>query len=144
MATANVDLLDDDYKAPQRPRWASPSPDGKTIVFARNHNLFMMDADSYALAQKKADDPAIKETQLTKDGEEHYSYARSAQQLQQEQEQLQQQQQQQDEQQQTTAETEQDRRTRTRACRRCRSSGRRTRRSSRSSAATSARSPTSG
>src|SRR5204863_162539 len=24
MATANVDLLDDDYKAAQRPRWASP------------------------------------------------------------------------------------------------------------------------
>src|SRR5262249_47216431 len=43
MATGNVDLLDDDYKAPQRPRWASPSPDGKTIVFAREHNLFMMD-----------------------------------------------------------------------------------------------------
>ena len=40
MATASVDLLDDDYKAPQRPRWAAPSPDGKTIVFARNHNLF--------------------------------------------------------------------------------------------------------
>jgi dipeptidyl aminopeptidase/acylaminoacyl peptidase len=105
MATANVELLDDDYKAPQRPRWASPSPDGKTFVFAREHNLFMMDADSFALAQKKADDAGIKETQLTKDGEEHNSYARSAQQLQQEQEQLQQQlqqqQQEQGEQQQT-------------------------------------------
>jgi len=106
MATGSVDLLDDDYKAPQRPRWAAPSPDGKTIVFARNHNLFMMDTDSFALAQKKADDAAIKETQLTKDGEEHYSYARSAQQLQQEQEQLQQQQQEQGEQQQTEAETD--------------------------------------
>ena len=98
VATGNVDLLDDDYKAPQRPRWASLSPDGKTIVFARNHNLFTMDADSYALAQKKGDDPAIKETQLTKDGEEHYSFARSAQELQQQQEQQQQQQQQQQEQ----------------------------------------------
>jgi dipeptidyl-peptidase-4 len=106
MATGSVDLLDDDYKAPQRPRWAAPSPDGKTVVFARNHNLFMMDADSFALAQKKADDAAIKETQLTKDGEEHYSYARSAQQLQQEQEQLQQQQQEQGEQQQTEADTD--------------------------------------
>ena len=106
MATGSVDLLDDDYKAPQRPRWAAPSPDGKTIVFARNHNLFMMDADSFALAQKKADDAAIKETQLTKDGEEHYSYARSAQQLQQEQEQLQQQQQEQGEQQQTETDTD--------------------------------------
>jgi dipeptidyl-peptidase 4 len=108
MATANVELLDDDYKAPQRPRWASPSPDGKTIVFAREHNLFMMDADSYALAQKKADDVAIKETQLTKDGEEHNSYARSAQQLQQEQEQLQQQQQQQQQEQGEQQQTDSD------------------------------------
>lgn len=37
----------------------------------------MMDAASYALAQKKADDPAIVETELTKDGEEHYSFART-------------------------------------------------------------------
>jgi len=102
MASGNVELLDDDYKAPQRPRWASPSPDGRTIVFARDHNLFMMDAESYALAQKKADDPAIKETQLTKDGEEHYSFARSARDLQQEQEQLQQQQREDGEQQQQT------------------------------------------
>ena len=93
MAGGSVELLDDDYKAPQRPRWASVSPDGKAVIFARNHNLFMMDADSYALAQKKADDPQIKEVQLTKDGEENDDYARSAQQLQQEQEQLQQQQQ---------------------------------------------------
>src|SRR5262245_45772283 len=67
MASGNVELLDDDYKGPQRPRWASVSPDGKTVIFARNHNLFMMDADSFALAQKKADDPQIKEVQLTKD-----------------------------------------------------------------------------
>ncbi|HMD34946.1 MAG TPA: DPP IV N-terminal domain-containing protein [Vicinamibacterales bacterium] len=103
MASGNVELLDDDYKGPQRPRWASVSPDGKTVVFARNHNLFMMDADGFALAQKKADDPQtgrgagaageIKEVQLTTDGEENYSYARSQQQLQQEQEQQQQQQQ---------------------------------------------------
>ena len=59
-----------------KPRWASISPDKKTILFARNHNLYMMDAPSYELAQKKADDPAILETQLTKDGVEHYSYAR--------------------------------------------------------------------
>ncbi|PYR55307.1 MAG: S9 family peptidase [Acidobacteria bacterium] len=102
MATANVELLDDDYKAPTKPRWASVSPDKKTIVFGRNDNLYMMDAESYALAQKKADDPAIKEVQVTKDGEEHYSYARSAQDVQQqiEQQQQQQQQQQQDDQQQ--------------------------------------------
>src|SRR6185437_4939593 len=37
--------LDEDYVAPPaRPRWATLSPDGRTVVFARNHNLYMMDA----------------------------------------------------------------------------------------------------
>jgi dipeptidyl-peptidase-4 len=63
-------------KPEAKPRWASVSPDGKTVVFARNHNLYMMDAENYEKARKKADDPSIVEVQLTKDGEEHYSYAR--------------------------------------------------------------------
>ncbi|MBI4477562.1 MAG: S9 family peptidase, partial [Acidobacteria bacterium] len=102
LATGNLELLDADYRAPRKPRWASISPDEKTIVFARNHNLFMMDAASYALAQKKADDPAIVETQLTTDGVEHYSFARTIlggqEQQQQQQQQQQQEQQQQDDQ----------------------------------------------
>jgi len=77
LATGGLELLDDDYRAPRRPTWVQMSPDEKTIVFARNHNLYMMDAASYALAEKKADDPKIVEVQLTKDGEDHYSYARS-------------------------------------------------------------------
>ena len=65
-----------DYKAPpKRLPWAQTSPDEKTIVFARGFNLFMMDAASYALAQKKEDDSRIKETQLTTDGEDHFSFA---------------------------------------------------------------------
>jgi dipeptidyl-peptidase-4 len=76
LATGKLALLED-YKAPEkRPRWASVSPDEKTVVFARGENLFLMDAESFKLAQKKADDKAIKEIQLTTDGEEHYSYAR--------------------------------------------------------------------
>lgn len=35
-----------------------------------------MEADSFELVKKKADDKNIKEIQLTTDGEEHYSYAR--------------------------------------------------------------------
>lgn len=70
--------LVEDYKLPpKKMEWASVSPDEKTIIFARGHNLFMMDAANYALAQKKADDKNVKETQLTTDGEEHYSYARN-------------------------------------------------------------------
>jgi len=76
LATGKLALIED-YKEPlKRPRWASVSPDEKTVVFARGENLFLMDAESFKLAQKKADDKAVKEEQLTTDGEEHYSYAR--------------------------------------------------------------------
>ncbi len=69
--------LIEDYKEPlKRPRWASVSPDEKTVIFARGENLFMMDAESFKLAQKKAGDKAVKEEQLTTDGEEHFSYGR--------------------------------------------------------------------
>jgi len=58
--------IDEDYRAPApKPAWASFSPDGKTIVFARGHDLYMMDAD----------DPDSTEHRLTTDGEQHYSYA---------------------------------------------------------------------
>jgi dipeptidyl aminopeptidase/acylaminoacyl peptidase len=76
LASGKLTLLED-YKAPdKRPRWASISPDEKTIIFGRGYNLYIMDADSYKLAQKKADDKNIKEVQLTTDGEEYYSYTR--------------------------------------------------------------------
>jgi len=76
LATGKLTLLEDYEAPPTRPRWSSLSPDEKTVIFARGDNLFMMDAESYALAQKKATDPKIKEVQLTTDGVERYSYAR--------------------------------------------------------------------
>jgi len=62
------------------------SPDGKTVVFARKENLFMMDAENFAKALKKADDTSIVEVQLTTDGVEHYSYGRTAREIQQQRE----------------------------------------------------------
>ena len=75
LATSQLKLLPD-YAPPRRTRWASVSPDEKMILFARGQNLYMMDADNYAKALKKEDDPTIVETQLTTDGEEYYGYAR--------------------------------------------------------------------
>jgi dipeptidyl-peptidase 4 len=109
--TAQKLTLNEDYVAPTaRPRWATLSPDGQTVVFARNYNLYMMDAANFAKAQKSASDTTIVEAQLTTDGEEYHSYARSRQQDQQiqEQQQQQQQQQQQDQQDQQQDQTQQD------------------------------------
>ncbi|HEY0873064.1 MAG TPA: DPP IV N-terminal domain-containing protein [Vicinamibacterales bacterium] len=74
MASGKVTLLEDYPEEPRRPGWASFSPDRKTILFVRDHNLFMMDAENFEKAQKDANDKSIVEHQLTDDGEEHYSY----------------------------------------------------------------------
>jgi dipeptidyl aminopeptidase/acylaminoacyl peptidase len=64
-----------DFKKPKRrPNWASISPDGNTIVFGRNYNLYWMDKANYEKALKKDDDSTIVEHALTKDGIEHFSY----------------------------------------------------------------------
>src|SRR3984957_11755397 len=76
LATGKLTLPPEFTPEPRKPSWASMSPDEKLIVFARKNNLYMMDAANYALALKKSDDPAIKETQLTTDGEEYFGYAR--------------------------------------------------------------------
>jgi len=77
LATGKVTRLDKFDPPPARPRWASSiSPDGKTILFARGFNLYMMDQDNYKKAQKNPGDTTVVESQLTTDGEDHYSYAR--------------------------------------------------------------------
>jgi len=76
LATARVTRLDN-FEAPKKkPMWASISPDGKTVVFARGYNLYLMDGENYAKALKKAGDASVVEMQLTTDGVEKYSYAR--------------------------------------------------------------------
>src|SRR6266481_1000998 len=76
LATAKVTRLDN-FEAPKRkPMWASISPDGKTVVFARGYNLYLMDGENYAKALKNAGDAGVVEMQLTTDGVEKYSYAR--------------------------------------------------------------------
>ena len=73
-------VLNEKYEADRpNPTWAQVSPDKQTVVFARGHNLFMMDARNFELAKKKADDPAIEESQLTTDGERYYGFAGSSQ-----------------------------------------------------------------
>jgi len=72
LAGGKLALLDE--RPPRKPAWANISPDGKTIVFSRAHNLFMMDDVNYAKALKNANDTTIVETEITKDGEEYFAY----------------------------------------------------------------------
>jgi dipeptidyl-peptidase 4 len=75
LASARLTLLAD-FEDPKKPRWASVSPDDKLVVFARGHNLFMVDAANYAKARKTPGDASVVETQITTDGEEHFQYDR--------------------------------------------------------------------
>ncbi|MFL5811237.1 MAG: DPP IV N-terminal domain-containing protein [Flavisolibacter sp.] len=64
-----------DFKKPKRNlRWASISPDGQTIVFSRNFNLYWMDKPNYEKALQNEEDSTISEHQITKDGVEYFSY----------------------------------------------------------------------
>ncbi len=64
-----------DFKKPKhKPSWAAMSPDGNTILFGRNYNLFWMDKANYDKALKNEDDSSIVEHSLTTDGIENYSY----------------------------------------------------------------------
>jgi len=76
LATGKVTRLDNVEPMRKKPMWAAVSPDEKTVVFARGHNLYMMDAVNYVKTLKKAGDTTIIETQLTTDGVEKFSYAR--------------------------------------------------------------------
>jgi dipeptidyl aminopeptidase/acylaminoacyl peptidase len=75
------------YEEPNNhPSWANVSPDGQTIVFIRQDNLYLMTAEEYQKvldarrgkegAQADTADQKVEaeETQLTTDGEENYGY----------------------------------------------------------------------
>jgi dipeptidyl aminopeptidase/acylaminoacyl peptidase len=64
-----------DFKKPKRkPSWANIAPDGNTIVFGKNYNLWYMDKANYEKALKNEEDSTIVQTQLTTDGVENYAY----------------------------------------------------------------------
>lgn len=55
-------------KEPDYPKWASVSPDGQTVVFAKDLNLYRMSREDYEKAKKNEKDSTIVETALTTDG----------------------------------------------------------------------------
>jgi dipeptidyl aminopeptidase/acylaminoacyl peptidase len=87
VTTRTLRELEDHEEPDDHPSWASVSPDGETVVFARNHDLWMMSGEEYerildarrGLDGEAADSAArevdVEEIRLTEDGEEYYSYA---------------------------------------------------------------------
>ncbi|MEJ7911917.1 MAG: DPP IV N-terminal domain-containing protein [Chitinophagaceae bacterium] len=61
-------------KNARNPRWASISPDGRLVLFARNYNLYWMDKTNYDKAIKNEEDSSITETKITSDGVEFFEY----------------------------------------------------------------------
>ncbi|MFI3322909.1 MAG: DPP IV N-terminal domain-containing protein [Rikenellaceae bacterium] len=72
--SGKITELKDYIKPLTKPSWASISPDGETVIFARNNNLYWMDSDNYAKAQKNEKDSTVVEHQITKDGTADFSW----------------------------------------------------------------------
>jgi dipeptidyl-peptidase-4 len=75
LAARRLTLLEDWEEEPDAPRWASIAPDSSVVVFAREHNLFLMSWADFVKIRDKEDTTDVVEHQLTEDGEEDYSFA---------------------------------------------------------------------
>lgn len=74
LQTGELTELTDFKKTKRKPAWASVSPDGNTILFGRNFNLYWTDKTNYEKALVNEEDSSITEHALTQDGIENFSY----------------------------------------------------------------------
>ena len=74
LQTRKLTHLKDAEEEPKRLEWASVSPDGKSVVYAKDCNLYRMSIENYRKAQKDEKDSTIVETQLTTDGTPDFGY----------------------------------------------------------------------
>ncbi len=72
--TKKLTHLTDKEKDPKRLGWGSVSPDGKTVVYAKDLNLYKMSIEDYEKARKDENDSTIVDIQLTFDGEPDFGY----------------------------------------------------------------------
>ena len=72
--TKKLTYLKDKEKEPDKLDWASVSPDGQSVVYAKDCNLFRMSISDYRKAQKNEKDSTIVEIQLTTDGMPDFGY----------------------------------------------------------------------
>ena len=74
VATQELTHLKDQEKEPKRLRWGNVSPDGKTVVYAKDCNLYRMSIEDYEKARRNEKDSTIVEIQLTTDGTPDFGY----------------------------------------------------------------------
>lgn len=72
--TKELTHLKDKEKEPKKLDWGSVSPDGKSVVYAKNCNLYRMSIEDYEKARKNEKDSTITEIQLTTDGTPEFGY----------------------------------------------------------------------
>ena len=72
--TRTLTHLKDKEKEPKRLSWGSISPDKKTVVYAKDLNLYKMSYEDYQKARKDEKDSTIVEIQLTTDGVKDFGY----------------------------------------------------------------------
>lgn len=72
--TRKLTHLKDKEEEPERLAWGTVSPDRKTVVYAKNLNLYRMSFEDYEKARKDEKDSTIVEIQLTTDGIEDFGY----------------------------------------------------------------------
>ena len=72
--TRKLTHLKDKEEEPKRLAWGSVSPDKKTVVYAKDLNLYRMSFEDYEKARKDEKDSTIVEIQLTTDGMEDFGY----------------------------------------------------------------------
>ena len=72
--TRKLTHLKEKEEDPKRLAWGSISPDKKTVVYAKDMNLYKMSYEDYLKAKKDEKDSTIVEIQLTTDGMEDFGY----------------------------------------------------------------------
>ena len=72
--TKQLTHLKDKKKETKFLRWASVSPDGKTVVYAKDLNLYRMSREDYEKLKKNEKDTTVVEIALTTDGVKDFGY----------------------------------------------------------------------
>lgn len=74
MNTGRLTHLKDKHKEKKELDWASVSPDGKTVVYAKDLDLYRMSREDYEKLKKNENDSTITEIRITTDGEKDFGY----------------------------------------------------------------------